>query len=166
MPDDMSGLFRESAMRKVNSPDRLDDYIKVANPSVWVVLIAAVVLFGALLYWSIVGSIPTNVDANGVISNGQVVCYLSPDKVTEVNAGDSASVLNQPGTVVDVSSIPYSSQEASKGIDSDYTIYELGLSDWNYVVTIQVDGMDEADGTLVPVVITAEEVAPISFLTN
>jgi len=157
-------LFRKSAMKQISSVDELDQYVKVSNPSIWIILVAAIVLLGALLFWSITGLLPTTVKANGVVRDGKAVCYLSPDKVTEVNAGDGATVLgNLSGTVENVSATPLSSEEAARGIDSDYTKSELGLSDWNYVVTIDVDGLP-ADGSLVPVNITAEEVAPISYL--
>lgn len=166
MTDSTRGLFRESASKKMNSPDRLDEYIKVTNPGVWIVLVSAIILLGALFYWGVVGTIPTNVSANGIVNGDRVVCFLPPDKIAEVNAGDGASVLNKPGIVTSVSETPLSTKEASQGIGSDYTVYELKLSDWNYLVVIEVDGLSATEGALVPVVITAEEVAPISFLVN
>ena len=36
-------LFREKSMERVSSPEQLNDYIRVANPSVWLAL--AVVVF-------------------------------------------------------------------------------------------------------------------------
>ena len=54
----MSDLYREKSLQKVSSPEQLDDYIKVTTPSVWVVLLALVILLIGILAWSIFGSVP------------------------------------------------------------------------------------------------------------
>ncbi len=48
-----SGIFREKSMERVSSPEELNDYIRVTTPSVWIVLIALVVLLVGMLAWSI-----------------------------------------------------------------------------------------------------------------
>ena len=51
------GIFREKAMNRVSSPEQLNDYIRVTSPSVWIVLIALIVLLIGMLAWSILGRI-------------------------------------------------------------------------------------------------------------
>ena len=42
-------LFRKSSLDKITGPEQLDDYIRVASPSLWVMLGAVVVLLIAVL---------------------------------------------------------------------------------------------------------------------
>ena len=39
-----SKLFNKSSMERISSPEKLNDYIQVANPSIWLILGAAIVL--------------------------------------------------------------------------------------------------------------------------
>ena len=59
-----NGIFREKNIEKVSSPESLNDYIRVTNPSVWIVLIALVVLLAGMLTWSIFGKVRVK-DADG-----------------------------------------------------------------------------------------------------
>ena len=40
-----NSVFREKSISRVSSPEELNDYIRVTTPSVWIVLIALVVIF-------------------------------------------------------------------------------------------------------------------------
>ena len=57
-----SSIFREKSIDKVSSPESLNDYIKVTTPSVWIVLIALVVLLLGILAWSIFGRVEKHGD--------------------------------------------------------------------------------------------------------
>ena len=39
-----TSIFREKSITRVSSPEQLNDYIRVTTPSVWIVLIALVLL--------------------------------------------------------------------------------------------------------------------------
>ncbi len=51
-------LFRKKNIDKVFSPDQLNDYIKVSNPSTWVILAAVIVLLISVLIWAVYGEMP------------------------------------------------------------------------------------------------------------
>ncbi len=57
-----SGLFRSKSIQRVSSPEQLNDYIRVTTPSVWIVLIALVVLLTGMLAWSVLGRIEIHND--------------------------------------------------------------------------------------------------------
>lgn len=57
-----SGLFRSKSIQRVSSPEQLNDYIRVTTPSVWIVLIALVVLLAGMLAWSVLGRIEIHND--------------------------------------------------------------------------------------------------------
>ena len=50
-------IFREKSIKRVSSPEQMNDYIKVTTPSVWLVLIATVILIVGILIWGIFGRI-------------------------------------------------------------------------------------------------------------
>ena len=50
-------IFRQKSIDKVSSPEKLDDYIKVTTPSVWVTLIAIVLLLVGAVVWGIFGEV-------------------------------------------------------------------------------------------------------------
>ena len=52
-----SAIFRAKSMERVSSPEALNDYIRVTTPSVWIVLLAIVVLLAGMLAWSIFGTV-------------------------------------------------------------------------------------------------------------
>ena len=56
----MSTLFREKSMEKISSPEQLNDYIRVTTPSVWLVLLALVILLAGILAWSALGTVTVN----------------------------------------------------------------------------------------------------------
>ena len=59
-----SSIFREKSMDRVSSPESLNDYIRVTSPSVWIALLALLILLAGVLTWSIFGKIKVK-DANG-----------------------------------------------------------------------------------------------------
>ena len=97
--------------------------------------------------------------------DGQVVSYLTEQNRKEVSVGDRALVDNEEATVVDVSKTPLSSRDAGAVANDEYTLEMLKLEDWNYPVYLTMDNLPK-EGTLVDVMITTDEVAPISFLLD
>lgn len=51
----MSSIFREKSLERVSSPEQLDDYIRVITPSIWLVLVAVVILILGVLAWNTLG---------------------------------------------------------------------------------------------------------------
>lgn len=46
MADEQSNIFTKKASDRLRSPDDLDEYVRVTNPSVWIVLAACAMLSG------------------------------------------------------------------------------------------------------------------------
>ena len=158
-------LFRQSALDQVSAATGLDAYIKAVRPSTWLVAVAAVIAMAALLIWGFTAKVATTINDNGVVHDGKVVSYLTEQNRVEVSVGDRALVDNKEATVTDVSATPLSSRDAGAIAPDDYTLQMLKLEDWNYPVYLTMDDMPE-EGTLVDVMITTDEVAPISFLLD
>lgn len=61
-------IFNEKAASKLRSPDDLDKYVRVTNPSMWAILVACIALLAGLFSWAFFGSVSASVGATGVLS--------------------------------------------------------------------------------------------------
>ncbi len=56
-------IFRKKSIERVSSPEQLNDYIRVTTPSVWLILIAIIILIIGTLIWGVFGRIEINTGA-------------------------------------------------------------------------------------------------------
>ncbi|MEQ8766377.1 MAG: NHLP bacteriocin system secretion protein [Planctomycetota bacterium] len=63
----MPALFRKAALERVTSPDHLDQLLTVTRPQGWIALAGLGLILGLTVLWSIYGSIPHEVPAQGVL---------------------------------------------------------------------------------------------------
>ena len=54
---DKRSVFREKSIESIKSPDKLNDYIRVSSPGVWLVMAAIFFLLAGILIWSIFGTV-------------------------------------------------------------------------------------------------------------
>ena len=71
-----SGIFRQKSMERVSSPEALNDYIRVTTPSVWIVLLALVVLLAGMLAWSILGRVTVH-NGDGTTQEIAPITYVT-----------------------------------------------------------------------------------------
>ena len=50
-----NGIFRQKSIDKVSSPEKLDDYIRVTTPGVWITITAIVILLVGTIVWGTFG---------------------------------------------------------------------------------------------------------------
>ena len=72
----MSNLFRKKNLDKISSPEQLNDYIRVTKPSVWLTLLALVILLLGMLAWSILGTVEV-VNNNGEIEVVHPITFIT-----------------------------------------------------------------------------------------
>ena len=80
-------IFRKKNLDKVKSPENLDDYIKVSNPSVWLLLISVIVLLAGVCVWGIFGHIESTVNASIRIDGETKVCTIADEDRDSVKTG-------------------------------------------------------------------------------
>jgi len=165
-----SKLFNKSSMAKISSPEKLNDYIQVANPSVWLILAAAILLLLGICIWGVFGSVSTTFTVRGIASDGQLVCYINPNSDIQVKKGMQVAITGDmkgtaTGEVVEVSATPLSYVEASSAIESDYAVYALEIADWN-VRTVVSSSSPLTEGAIYSVSITTESLRPIELVFN
>lgn len=102
-----NNLFRKDAIDKLQSPDRLNEMVKIISPSNWIAVLSICILLVFFVIWSIFGRLPINVNGNGIllksggvmeipaIATGQVSrVYVKPG--IRVRKGDILAKVAQP----------------------------------------------------------------------
>ena len=71
----MNGIFRQKSIDKVSSPEKLDDYIKVTTPSVWITLAAILILLIGTIVWGFFGKLTVHND-DGTTDTVAPITYI------------------------------------------------------------------------------------------
>lgn len=155
-----NNIFRKKSLDRVASPEQLDDYIRVSNPGVWMVLIAVIILLAGVCVWGVFGHLDTVLPVAAVCENGSVICYVRESDISSVKEGTAVKIGGEDYTVSAVLPTPV----PAKSELNDYAIHLGGLQaeDWVYKITFDAS---LADGTYEAKIIT-ESVSPISFVLN
>ncbi len=53
-------IFRKKSIDNINSPEALNDYIRVTSPPAWLVLLAVMILLTGIFVWCAVGTVQTH----------------------------------------------------------------------------------------------------------
>lgn len=152
-------IFRKSNIDRVNSPEQLNDYIRVATPGVWLVLTGIVVLLAGFIVWSVFGKIETTKNVEVVSEGGELICYINAENVNAISEGMLVKVNGRTGSVLSVSDMPIMLSD-----DSDPYLFYIGeysAGDFVYTAEISVEGL--SDGIYEAEVVT-ESIKPISFV--
>jgi hypothetical protein len=89
-------IFREAALERLASPERLDERIEVTTPRLWLALLGLCALLAMAIGWGLFGSIPTLVRGQGIlIRDGSLQSVVAPDggqvKALLVRVGDDVA---------------------------------------------------------------------------
>ena len=109
-----STLYRKQSMERIQSPEQLNDYLHVTNPTVWVVLAAVVLLLAGLLVWSTSAGLDSYASGIAQVSDGtMVVVFDDTSLAANVEAGMTVAVGETSSTVTSV------------GIDANGSVFAL-----------------------------------------
>ena len=65
-----------SGSDKIDSPDKLNDYMRILSPSVWIILTATLLLLAGALIWAIFGSIQIH-NADGILKTVAPITFVT-----------------------------------------------------------------------------------------
>ena len=153
-------LFKKSNMERVTSPEQLHGYVRVANPGLWMVLTAIVILLCGVVAWGFIGKIDTTMTTAIVADGGSAVIYVGESDVEKLEIGMTVRSEEREYTVTDIAKEPIRVDASF----TDYAIHASGLTvgEWVYAVSIDgehSDGVRKAD-------IVIDSISPISFILN
>ena len=72
-----NSLFRKSALEQITAPEQLNDYLRIINPGIWLVLAGFFVIVLAVGAWAFTGCIPDTEKLRGIAyaPEGQLAIY-------------------------------------------------------------------------------------------
>ena len=101
-------LFRKESIENIQSPEQLNDYMHVTNPTVWIILVSVIILLAGLLIWSSFATIDSVAGGNALVDGGTMVVVFTDSQVAAgikegmtVNAGGSEAVIGSLGRLED-----------------------------------------------------------------
>lgn len=156
-----TNLFRKSSIDRVNSPEQLNDYIRVANPSVWILLVAIVFLLVGVVIWGVFGTVETKVNTTLIAQNGTVSAYVSSDNLSSLKEGMTVRVDDKEGVIKSISKIPV---EVNDNFSS-YFLYISGLQTGDFVYEVGASVPELEDGVY-SASIVVDSINPIYFVIH
>ena len=154
-----TSLFREKNLEAMNSPEVLNDYLRVTSPGVWLILAAVIAVLTGAIFWGIFGRINTTAELAVSVSGGKTVCYVPYDVLQGVMDRGTVTVEGKDYAL-------------RSGDDLQVTIVSEDMNPYIRVrgglqmgdVTVEVPAeADLADGVYTGTVVT-ESLQPISLL--
>ncbi len=97
-------LFRKKSLERISSPEALNDYLHVTSPSVWLILLAVILLLAGMLVWSSAASIDSFATGTAQVTEGTMYIHFDNEQIAEnvqsgmtVTAGETASRISSIG---------------------------------------------------------------------
>lgn len=135
-------VFRAKSLERIQSPENLNEYIRVSDPAVWLLLVAVIVLLAGALVWSVFGRIDSVIKAHTQVEDGVALCYIDEGDAAVITDGMPVRLADAEGVITGI-----------RGFDGDVCVCE-----------VEMNGALE-DGLYACEIVT-ERIRPISFILN
>ena len=155
------GVFRQKSLDRISSPEDLDDYVKVANPGVWMILGAVIVLLIGIFVWAAEGTLETRIDALCLVDGNGTLCYISESNIGKVEVGMKVTLSD--GTECKILGIS-SEARLSDDVMTDYAQHLAGFAEGEWIHGMAVDL--SLPGGIYSAKVTIDEIHPIKFIFN
>lgn len=153
-------LFRKNSIKKGSSPEQLNEYLRVSNPGVWMVLAAIVILLIGVCVWGVLGHLDTTVTTVAVVENSEITVYVREADIEQIQEGMKVTVGNKECEITDIAAQPVAVGENFP----EYALHVGKLKNGEWVYPVAVSG--EADEGIHSADIVVESVSPMSFVIN
>lgn len=153
-------LFRSKSMERIKSPEQLDDYIRVTNPGVWMLLASIIILLTGVCVWGVTGHLDTTLSTVGIVKNSTMTVYVKEVDAASVEDGMIVRIDDNEWKITEISDEPM-----TVGTDfSEYALHVGGLKNGEWVYAASVSGKF-SDGVYDAEIII-DSVSPMSFVLN
>lgn len=131
----MSSVFREKSIKRISSPEQLNQYVEVSGRFSWPVLIAVIVFIAGVLIWSFTGRVDTRVTFGAVVSDGVLTGCLKEEEIGRLKEGAAVYIDGDKYTVSEISTQP---ERLSEDTD-DYVMHIGKLTQDSWVYEFKAD---------------------------
>lgn len=171
-------IFSQNRSDSEQSSEKINDYIQIPTPKVWLLLLALLILTFTVVLWGFYGSIPIQISAKTVLTqNNFFICLIDPSDASS-NRFDNckASIVFKDGfrtsgtaRVLDKSPLNTSQLKEKLlpfGISNDWVIEQIKANSFNYPVKIEPENSipDIYLNEIAIASILLDEVPPVKYL--
>ena len=155
-----NSVFRKKSLDRISSPEQLNDYIRVSNPGIWLLLAAVVILLLGICVWMIFGTIDSSIVVCAISDGNETVCYIREDDRDSLSENMIVDIEGKRSLLGEISAVP-------KAVDKDFPEYAMHVGDlkageWVYKAKLF---LRLPEGVYAAKIIT-ESINPISFIFN
>lgn len=155
-------IFRKVSLDRVSNPEQLNDYIRVTNPGVWMILCVVILMLTGVCVWGVFGRMDTTIDVGAVTENNQTLCYVKETDVQAVEAGMHVWIGEEQYQISEISLQPIQVDDTF----AEYLLHVGGLAEGEWVYTAVLDDTYGENGMIIQAEIVIESIAPMSFVLN
>ena len=124
---DKSGIFRKSALDSISSPEQLTDYLKVANPGVWLILVAICLLIAGFFAWSMTAKLEMTADGKAEVKNGIAQIVQTDGGDAALEKGLTVRIDDLQCRITEVAEDPFGRQVAYASVEASDGIYDVKI---------------------------------------
>lgn len=96
-------IFRKKSIDKIKSPDNLHEYIRVSNPSVWLLLGGVILLLVGACIWGIFGRVDSTVNTAVYAEDGVAACYVAEEDIYSIKSGMPVKIDGYKASISEIS---------------------------------------------------------------
>ena len=155
-----NSLFRKSSMDRLKSPEELNDYIRVANPSVWLLLGAVILVLLGVGVWGVFGTVESTLQTGVRAEEERVICCVSETDIHRIDEGMMVRMGDREGTVKQVLDTPLQSAGQESYL---FHLSKIAAGSFYYEVEVEACGLEAGiyQGEIV-----LESISPITFVIH
>lgn len=157
-----SELFRKKALDQISSPEQLNDYIRVVNPSIWFMMVGVIIFLVGVCVWGIFGKLDTLLSVAAVNDNGRLVCYVKEADISSVNRDMDVEIGGNSYGIENIAARPLQVDDSF----SEYLKHVGSLSEGEWVYEVVLDGSEGEQGSVLKADIIVERISPKTFVVN
>ena len=117
-------LFSRKSIDRISSPEQLGDYLHVTAPSIWIVLLAVLLLLASLLVWSAVTAVESYAAGTAEVQSGVLtLTFDDGEKAENVEVGMNVKIGEYQTPVLSV---------GQDGVGNVFAVAETNLTDGAY----------------------------------
>lgn len=155
-------IFRKTSLDRVSDPEQLNDYIRVTNPGVWMIMCAVILLLTGVCVWGVFGRLDTTVTVCAVTENNQTSCYIKETDLESLDTGMPVKIGEATFRISDISRQPVLVDDTFP----QYLLHVGGLSEGEWVYIAALDDIYGENGMITEAKIVIESIEPIRFVLN
>ena len=161
--------------RKPGSSERLNEYIRIGNPGIILLIISLVLVLGAIPVWGFTGKLHETIPLTGIVDikdAADVRCFADADSMDGRDLKGREVTVKMPdrttskGIIIYSSDSPESQEELSESFG--YSRWKMNhRMNGTYFYIIEIDTQEDLSSyqeELVEVSVIMNETSPISFL--